>query len=297
MKFKHPFYFLILTQITFGLMSCGSSTSDKVNNSEEFKEAQKETLKQQIEDVVYNIPSPTEIPYLLQATGADFNPALVNPRTKVDQYATRHDKAALNLGVYSADVGYLASYEKTQDAISYLSTTKTLAENLNVIGAFDAEVLQKFESNINNRDSLTRLLDNTLKKTENFLKDDNRNKLAALVITGSFIEGLYISTGLVKSYPKSALSDEQRNIVLTPLMQIILQQKKSVTELKNMLASVEQSEPVITITEDLRRLESAYANLNIEEQIKNNKANLVLTDKNLIEITDIVEKLRKNITD
>lgn len=297
MKFKHPFYFLMFAQVTFGLMSCGSSTSDKVNNSEEFKEAQKETLKQQIEDVVYNIPSPTEIPYLLQATGADFDQGLVNPRTKVDQYATRHDKAALNLGVYSADVGYLASYEKTQDAISYLSTTKTLAENLNVIGAFDADVLKKFEENITNKDSLTRLLDSTIKKTEDFLKDDNRNKLAALVITGSFVEGLYISTGLVKNYPKSALPEDKRNLILTPIMQIILQQKKSVTELKNMLSALEQTEPVATIVEDLRKLEAAYANLNIEEQIKNNKANLVLTDKNLVEITSITEKLRQSIVE
>ena len=35
----------------------------------------------------------------------------------------------------------------------------------------------------------------------------------------------------------------------------------------------------------------------LEEQIKNNKANLVLSDKNLVEITEIVEKLRKNITE
>jgi hypothetical protein len=297
MKFKHPFYFLMFAQVAFGLMSCGSSTSDKVNNSEEFKEAQKETLKQQIEEVVYNIPPPTEIPYLLQATGADFNQELLNPRTKVDQYATRHDKAALNLGVYAADVGYLSSYEKTQDAISYLSTTKTLAENLNVIGAFDADVLKKFEENITNKDSLTRLLDTTIKKTENFLKDDNRNKLAALVVTGSFVEGLYISTSVVKNYPKSTLPDESRNIILTPLMRIILQQKISVTELKNMLSALEQTEPVVGIVEDLRKLESAYANLNIEEQIKNNKANLVLTDKNLVEITAITEKLRKSIVD
>jgi hypothetical protein len=299
MKFKHPIYFLFSALVTFGLMSCGSSSSDKVNNSDEFKEAQKESLKQQIEDVANNIPSPTEIPYLLEQTGADFNPALVNQRSKVDQYASRHDKAALNLGVYAADVGYLASYEKTQDAINHLNTCKTLAENLGVIGAFDISVLQQFEQNISNKDSLSRVLDRTIKKTQDFLKDDNRNKLAALVISGSFIEGLYISTGLIKSYPKDLLPDEKRNSVLTPLMQIVLQQKKSVTELRQMLssASVEQTDPIIGMVEDLKKLESAYANLNIEEQIKNNKGSLVLTDKNLIEITNIVEKLRKGITD
>jgi hypothetical protein len=48
---------------------------------------------------------------------------------------------------------------------------------------------------------------------------------------------------------------------------------------------------------DLKALEAAYNGLNIEEQIKNNKANLVLSDKNLIEVTTIVEKMRKIITE
>lgn len=283
-------------QVTFGLMSCGSSTSDKVNNSEEFEEAQKESLKQTIVDVADNIPAPTEIPYLLQATGADFNESLVNDKNKVDQYASRHDKAALNLGVYAADVGYLASYDKTQEAINYLNNCKTLADNLGVIGTFDLDLLNRFEANIGNKDSLSFLLDHTLKRTGEFLQDDNRNRLAALVLTGSFMEGLYISTGLIKSYPKDLLADDQRNLILTPIIQITLQQKKSVSELTNMLSTVEQSGQVEGIVTDLKRLEAAYANLNIEDQIKNNKANLVLTDKNLVEITDIVEKIRKDIT-
>lgn len=298
MKFKHLSYFAFSTLITMGLTSCGSPSSDKDKNSSEFKEAE-QSLKEQIEEVLYNIPSPSEIPYLLQATGAEFNESLLNPRNKVDQYASRTDKAALNLGVYAADIGYLSSYDKTQEAIDYLNATKTLADNLGIIGSFDVEVLQKFEANISNKDSLTRLLDRTIKKTQSYLLDDNRNKLSALVVTGSFIEGLYISTGLIKSYPKDLLPDDKRNLVLTPLMRVVLEQKKSVSDLLKMLSSpaVEQTEPVTSIVTDLKSLEGAYSSLNIEEQIKNNKANLVLTDKNLIEITNIVEKVRKSITD
>ena len=298
MKFKHLTYFVFSTLIAIGLASCGSSSSDKDKNSSEFKEAE-QSLKEQIEEVIYNIPSPSEIPYLLQATGAEFNESLVNPRTKVDQYASRTDKAALNLGVYAADIGYLSSYDKTQEAIDYLNSTKTLADNLGVIGSFDVEVLQQFEANISNKDSLTRLLDRTIKKTESYLADDNRNKLSALVVTGSFVEGLYISTGLIKSYPKDLLPDDKRNLVLTPLIRVVLEQKKSVSDLLKMLtsSSVEQTEPVTSIVADLKSLETAYAELNIEEQIRNNKANMVLTDKNLIEITNIVEKMRNGITE
>jgi hypothetical protein len=297
MKFKLSINFLISAFLTFVLVSCGSSSGDKDKNSDEFKEAE-ESLKQQIEEVVYNIPSPSEIPYLLQTTGAEFNQSLLNSKDKVDQYVTRTDKAALNLGIYAADIGYLSSYDKTQEAIDYLGSAKTLADNLGIIGAFDTEVLKKFEENISNKDSLTHLLDQSIKKTELFLKDDSRNKLSALVVTGSFVEGLYISTGLIKTYPKNLLPDDKRYQVLTPLMRVVLQQKVSVGELLKMLtsSSVEQTDPVTNIVADLKALDEAYKKLNIEEQIKNNKADLILTDKNLEEITVIVERLRNGIT-
>ncbi len=296
MKFKYLIYYSLSALMAIGLASCGTSSTDKDKNSSDFKNAE-DSLQEQIEEVIYNIPSPSEIPYLLQATGAEFNESLLNPRTKVDQYASRTDKAALNLGVYAADIGYLSSYDKTQEAIDYLGAAKTLADGLGVIGSFDVAVLQQFEANISNKDSLTRLLDRTIQRTEAYLQDDNRNKLSALVVTGSFIEGLYISTGLIKSYPKDLLPTDTKNLVLTPLIRVVLEQKKSVSELSKMLASVEQTESISTMLADLKALEAEYAALNIEEQIKNNKANLVLTDKNLVEITNIVEKLRKGITE
>ena len=294
MNLKQPIYFCLCALLATGLAACTSGKDDKSKNSDEFEES--ETLKEQIEGVVYNIPSPTEIPYLLQATGADFNESVVNPKSKVDQYTTRNDKAALNLGVYVADIGYLSSYDKTQEAIDYLSACKTLADNLGLIGTFDSEVVKQFEENITNKDSLARLLDRTIKQTEAFLNDDNRNKLSSLVVSGSFIEGLYISTQLVKSYPKNILPEDSRNLILTPIMRVILEQKKAVSELVNMLKSVDQTEPVTTLVKYLQDLEAAYQKLNIEEQIRKNRADLVLTDKTLEEITAIVEKVRKEIT-
>jgi hypothetical protein len=296
MKFKQPisFYFSIL--LAAGLASCASSSEDKSKNSEDFDEANK-SLKSQIEEVVYNIPSPSEIPYLLQATGAEFNETLLHDRNKADSYATKNDKAAMNLGVYVADIGYLTSYDKTQDAIDYLASCKTLADNLGLIGTFDSELGKQFEANISNKDSLAHLLDRTIKQAEAFLIDDNRNKLASLIVTGSFIEGLYISTGLIKSYPKNILPEDSRNLVLTPLMRVVLEQRKAVSELLKILGSVEQSGSIGTITGDLKNLEAAYSKLNIEEQIKNNRADLVLSDSNLAEITSIVEKVRKDITE
>ncbi len=289
-----PLLFALLALV--GLWSCGGPKEDSSQNAEDFDKAG-ESLKEQIEDVMYNIPSPSEIPYLLQATGAEFNQSLLNDRNKVDQYSSRNDKAALNLGVYTADIGYLSSYDKTQEAINYLNSAKKLADNLNVIGAFDMDVLQRFENNISNKDSLAKILNSAVQGSEKYLKDDSRNKLAALLLTGSFVEGLYISTGLIKSYPKDLLPEDSRNLVLTPLMRVILQQEKSVDELTKMLSRIDQAEPVASLTADLVALQASYRALNIDEQIKNNRSDLVLTDKNLVEITKVVEKMRKSIVE
>jgi hypothetical protein len=295
MKLQRPFFVLLMATLTLSLSSCSRSGEDKDQNSREFDEAN-EALQHQIEEVAYNIPPPSEIPYLLQATGAEFNQSLVNSREKVDQYTTHNDKAALNLGVYAADIGYLTSYDKTQEAIDYLTACKTLSDELGLIGTFDAALLEKFEQNISNKDSLTRLLDRTMKESQNYLKDDSRNKLSSLVVAGSFVEGLYIATGLIKTYPKNILPEDNRNLVLTPIMRVVLEQKSSVSEMVKMLESAEQTETVAAILEDFKALEQTYQNLNIEEQIKNNRADLVLSDKNLEGITNIVEEIRKTIT-
>lgn len=285
--------FAVFLGLSIILGACGPS-KEKESTGDEFSEAEK-SMKEQITDVVYNIPSPTEIPYLLAATGAEFNASLINDKKKASGYGSKSETAALNLGVYTADIGYLASYEKTQESIDYINTCKTLADNLGILGSFDVDVLKKFEANVANKDSLASLLNATMKKADKFLKDDSRNKFAALIVTGSFVEGLYISTGLIKSYPKDLLSAKDRNLVLTPLMSIVHNQKKSVGELINVLSAVDQNEPVATIVSDLKALKASYDALNIEEQIKNNRGDLALSDKNLADITARIEKLRSDI--
>lgn len=292
----------LLTIVAFGLFlySCnGSQQTEEETSSEEFEEAQEEQsdLEGQIKEVVYDIPSPSEIPYLLEATGAEYDASLINDISKVDQYSNLNDKAALNLGVYSSDIGYLSSYDKVQEALTYMSEVKTLADNLGVSGALDAEILKRFESNLSNKDSLAYLLNASINQVENFLQDDRRNKLAALVLAGSLTEGLYISTQLIENYPKDILPDDARNLILTPLMRVVLEQEKAVEDLHNLLKSVEQTDPVATLVKDLEELNQSYDELNIEEQIRNNRADLVLTNETLSNITQKVAEMRSFVVE
>ena len=59
---------------------------------------------------------------------------------------------------------------------------------------------------------------------------------------------------------------------------------------------MEKGAPVDNMIADLTSLQASYRALNLEEKIKNNNANFILTDKNLADITAIAEKMRKDIT-
>jgi len=294
-----PLLFLLSASIIALLSSCGGTSTSEANqeaSEKEFDAAEKE-LKSQIEEVVYDIPSPSEVPGLLQATGAEFNASLVNDLNKVDSYLSGNDKAALNLGVYSTDVGYLISYDKVQDALNFMSTSKKLAEELGLAGNFEQSLVKRFENNLSNQDSLTILLDETINNSSDYLKQTNRDRLAALILTGSLVEGLYISCQLITTYPKDILPAEARNAVLLHLIRVILQQEKSVGEVLKMLKTIEQSQPVAALTESFQKLENNYKKLNIADKIANNQGDLVINDETLKDIANTSIELRKSITD
>lgn len=285
----------LLMLLSLGIfISCGGSNESTENESDDF-DAAKESLKENIEGVIVNIPPPAELPYLLQATGADFNMALVNDKASADKYMSTFDKAAMNLGIYAADIGYLSSYEQTQEALDYLQVTKQLADHLGVVDAVDQVVIERFETNIDEKDSLNNIINSAIENVDQYLKTEARNRVAALVTTGSFIEGLYVSTELVRTYPKDLLPNDARNLILTPVIKLILEQEASVGELIKLINTLPEDELTTKIKTDLMALQEEFNAIQMDEQIKNSRADLMLTDETLTEITATVNKMRSYI--
>ncbi len=276
------------------LAACGGKESKDTEEDVDL-DGQTPELSEQIQDVVHNIPSPSEIPFLLHNTGAEFNESLINPTKKVDQYAARNVTAALNLGVYATDIGYLSTYDKVQEALNYMSASKKLADQLGLSNSFDAKLLERFENNLSRKDSLAFLIDRTINDSERYLKDDNRNNLAALILAGSFIEGLYISTQLIETYPKDLLKEDDRNMILTPLIRVVLEQEKALGDLIKVVDALEARGMVAEMNEDLKLLKGLYEELNIMEKIRENRGDLVLNDETLLAITARIKEIRTRI--
>ena len=292
MKYNNQISVLSLSFLVLLMSACGGGGKKNDMSSEEFEKA-KADLQENVKKVLYEIPSPAEIPFLLQATGADYNASIVNNINKIDGYAAMNDKAVLNLGIYSTDIGYLSSYEKTQESLTYMRSCRKLADNLGLSSSFSPDLIDEFEKNIESRDSLANLVNETIAKAEDLLKQDDRGNLAALLITGSFIEGLYLSTQIVDTYPDDLPADT-KNLILMPLIRMILDQKAPLADLIAMLKGVDQNERTKSILASLEGIYSQFDALNIDEQIQNNQASL--SGETIKEITNQVATLRNDIT-
>lgn len=284
--------------IAFALIFVAACSGDKKKEesaSSEFEEAS-EDLKEKVERVIYNIPSPSEIPYIIESTGADFNPTIVNDDEKYQSYTTIQNKAAFNLGVYATDIGYLSSYGKTQEALNYMDVCIKLSESIGIQDAIDMEVLSRFEQNLGNQDSLADIIDQSIARSESYLEENERNNIAALIIGGTFIEGLYIATQIIDTYPKDILPDDQRMVILTPMINLLMKQEEPLGDMISLLKGVDDKGEWIDATiNSLEELKETYDNFNPEEKIKSGQGNEVLNDEALQKITKQVASIRENV--
>lgn len=274
------------------IFACGSKPQD----GKQLPAA--ETLESTITHLVSkDFPRPSEIPYLVMSTGADYNQTLINTRENVDAYLAQPDKAALNLGIYAADMGYLASYDKTQESIDYFSSCRRIGDELGIIQGFDPEMVKKVETSIGNKDSLTAALDKAIDKASTYMNQGHNSKIGALIITGSFVESLYLATGIVKTYPKNAFADPNQGMAsLTGIISVILKQDKAVGEVNSMLTKVDQSEAVTQLIKDFADLQAAYDQMApLREQIARGDSKLTYNDQTLAGITKTIEKVRAGI--
>src|SRR4030043_168513 len=164
----------------------------------------------QAERIFNALPSPLESAMLIKSAGAKFDEVLLNPVTSVNTYVT--SKAmALNLGVYTCDLSFASLYEQTQLLIDYMNAAKKMADGLGILKAIQQEDIDRLEENINNSEVIMDIVSQTFMNSNSYLEDNGQPATAAIVLTGGWIEGLYISTQLVDRSEERRVGKECRS--------------------------------------------------------------------------------------
>ncbi len=231
------------------LFSCSNETTtegdDKQGNTEDLETDFKIFKAKQI---MYSLPSPIETAMLLKRAGAQYNEEILNKLENINKYTT-NKQMALNLGVYSADLSYASLYDQNQTSIKYMAASKKLADKLGILSAIDQSIINRLENNVNNRDSIMEIISETFMNSNSYLKDNNRSQTAAIILAGGWLEGLYISSQLIKSTknPKELTSR-------------IIDQRISLGTLINMLEHENKipNEDITTLLKDLGDIKAIF---------------------------------------
>jgi hypothetical protein len=150
----------------------------------------------QAEKIFYTLPSPLESAMLIKSAGALFDDNLLNPIENTKNYNT-NKSMALNLGIYTCDLSFASLYDQTQLIINYMNAAKKMADGLGILDAIDQEDIDKLEENIHNTDVIMDIVSQTYLNSNSYLEDNGQPAVAAMMLTGGWLEGLYISTQLI----------------------------------------------------------------------------------------------------
>ena len=216
------------------------------------------------EDVVkdlsgYPVPTSYDITKYIYQAGAPYILSLSNGPEKAGEYITQRDKV-LNLGVYAADLCYATTYMMKQGTMNYLEASKILIEDLGISTTFNITYAERIEQNIDDRDSLIAVVTESFDDTWNYLVENQQDVLARLVVCGSWIEGVYITTHVaLKAIDNSAF------------LEALARQKKSLNELVILLEPVKDVQEVSDLYKGLFDIQEFYegvGDIMTDEQLK-----------------------------
>lgn len=250
----------VICTILIVFIFSGCSENKTVVVSGEKQEQEITYTKKQLQElktaskVVYSLPSPTEMAFILHETDAMYDVAILNDPKALNQYYTDVSRA-LNLGVYFADLSFTSMFDYPQQAMLFMSAAQGISEELNIIGVFNEQLMSRLEENLANKDSIMEIVSFAYMETDAYLQENERSVIAKAILAGAWIEGLYIATNL-----KTASGSAEK------IWQKIGAQQEALTNLINMIEDCNEPQ-LITFIEKVRKLESAFSEIKPLDQV------------------------------
>jgi GMP synthase-like glutamine amidotransferase len=296
----------LLTVFSLFVFLFGACTPEK--SGEEIEKEEKKNDKtpsgpaisiEVINDMVKSIPSPLEISFLIKDIEIKYDKTVLNAAENSKKYNNDYQRA-LNLGVYSTDLGYANIYEQTQDALFYLGAVKEMADALKIGQFFDFNTIKKLASTRGNLDTLLLVTTKNLENINDHLQEKKRPDLTILILTGGWLESLYLTCEVTKKQPNELLKTRigEQKIILEQLLLLL-----SFYEQKN--------ENIRNLISDFNKLNKIYENVKItyknEPQVTKEGPNgqliteggttseIQLTEEDLKAVLETVREIRKKV--
>lgn len=180
-----------------------------------------------------------------------FDCSLLNSTENVQYYNTSKSKA-VNMGVYGAELNYLIHFEQTGYSMKYMAASKQLADQIGVAMAFDQRLVEEYQNNVENKDSLINIIFVVYDNARRMLKNEEQFMLSSLVIVGSWVENMYITTELFQRTKSTSLKSK--------LVTSIIEQKDYLEKILDAVVLLDEGDNIFVtdVIENLKSIDAQY---------------------------------------
>jgi len=267
----YRFIFLTLAAAAFsaGLISCTGKQEKKRDTP-----TAEEKLEREIREYTYPLPSAFEVANMLNQIEASYIVGISNDSQNAENYFSERDKA-VNLGIYAADLAYATTYNQKAEINSCFTACQTLVQELDFTAAFDQELPDQIEANLNNKDKLVEIVTNMFENTYSYLNSQGRTEISYLIMTGTVVEGLYLTTHI------------SENTFQNPkIIQAILFQKEPLMKLEKMIENFKDAELMKDAYGDIKQINAVYAM---------EKGSTSMTEAQVNNLTEVITGIRDEL--
>jgi hypothetical protein len=276
---KHVIPFGVALMLVAG---CNSSTKTKADKgttsggqqaSVEVEVFDAVKVKDQIVETIGKMPSEKDVAKFLNEAGASYIFDLTVPSAQYEKMLTKPDQS-FGLGLYSFDLLYASIYNRGDIVLEIKNVSEKLIDDLGLRNELISTIdyTGRLKANVGNKDSLDYIVSQDMNYFHRQMSTGNQPGVYALSVIGSNVEALYIlsqTTLLAKNKEKMlevmSRQTDRVNLVFTLL--------ELMSGDENIKPYYEQFKPVVTIFEQ----------------------NPKITEKDLAQISPVVENIRKNI--
>jgi hypothetical protein len=291
-------YPAIMVCIMLLMASCRSDRSGKQQNIDRKDTSLNEKHEEinEIKNVYYLCPSPSEMLEVIGVTNLEFDEKLPNSVELADRYLDDRT-ITINLGVYASDLAYCAVFGRHEQVINLLEAVQNSTKKIHLSGATGQQFAERVRQNIGSLDSLHKISDEAFIDLLEFCEKNQRYNTMVLISAGAFIESLYLAIEMAGEYNPDNY-----------LVQHLADQKLVLDNLVAFAASHSEDPGVAWTLEILKPVEDIYDRLdksvtktNVK---KDNPDHLLITggikinfsDEQYIKLLSTITEIRNKIT-
>ncbi|MFT4753068.1 MAG: hypothetical protein ACI85Q_000604 [Salibacteraceae bacterium] len=248
---------------TILMVSC--NTEPEVQSEDIAVETEQENVVKVEETEEFVLPSTLQIGDLFRNSGLQYVSGLTLDPNKSTTYNTTFDKY-FAFGAYWTDMTYCVLNQQSQEARKYMKVVKEVSTELGAGEVFsDQDILNRFDKNLENNDSILMILIEIDEKTDAYLDDNDQDEFAIVSFVGGWVEGMYlgVSTSTYEGHTQLTGRIIEQMVILDQLVVGLSKYEGSSKKVDNVLADMKGMQTFFNEIPAIADLEGSISDVRI----------------------------------